>query len=263
MTRKIKYIISNDQRSAAFNDFILKNFGHFSTEETPDLILVTGGDGAMLHAIQSHFHHQVPFIGHAAGTLNYLMNNIDNYDEAVSTFLDSSKQLHIVETTSIKVDVVTDGTNIDTLGYAVNEVVFGQDVMGYHSFNISSEDGSFDDFNIKGTGISISTDLGSTGYNFNLGGSVLPLGSNLWSVVGVVCNRYLNDILHIQNISVSPATDRHSDFSVFLDGIKKQRTLGHNQKVILSRGPTIKIAFINKTDFIRKRVDITSRYRKA
>jgi NAD kinase len=176
--------------------------------------------------------------------------------------LDPNTDLHIVETTSIKVDISSNDDGLLNLGFAVNEVVFGHDIMGYHSFVISSEDGSFDDFTIKGSGLSVCTDLGSTGYNFNLGGSVLPLGSNLWSVVGVACNRYLNDILHTQKLVVSSSKESRSGFSVFTDGIKKRENMGSNQVAILRKGPTIKIAFLNETDFVRKRVDIASRYRK-
>lgn len=73
---------------------------------------------------------------------------------------------------------------------------------------------------IKGSGICLSTDLGSTGYNFNLGGAILPLGSNLWSVLRIVCNRYLEDILSSNEITIR-CNSKKSSFSVYLDGIDK------------------------------------------
>lgn len=260
--RKIKYIKSEDPRSADFDAYIKTNYSLFLTETDPELILVTGGDGAMLHAIQQHRHCQVPFVGHAAGSLNFLMNSLNDFEETLNKLLDNQFKLHILETTSIQVDLFNKDAFLCNLGDAVNEVVFGSDVMGYHSYNITSEDGSFDNFNIKGSGLSVSTDLGSTGYNFNLGGSVLPLGSNLWSVVGVVCNRYLNDIVPIQKVKISDDS-KSGDISVFIDGMKIHYPLKNGQVVVLSKGNGIKLTFLNKLDFIKKRIDITSRYRKS
>jgi NAD kinase len=260
--RKIKYIKSEDPRSKQFNDFVISNFAHLLKEDSPDFILVTGGDGAMLHAIQAFHHLKVPFVGHAAGTLNFLMNSIDNYDDAISKLLDSDYQPHIIETTSIKVDLHTVNNEIINLGFAVNEIVLGSDVMGYHTYTVSSEDGSLNNFTINGTGLSISTDLGSTGYNFNLGGPILPLGSNLWSIVGVVCNRYLNDILQIQKVTIK-SDENNKGGTIFIDCINTNQELYNGAVVELSKGHSIKIAFLDKSEFIRKRVDITSRYRKS
>jgi NAD kinase len=42
--------------------------------DPPDLILVIGGDGTMLHAIRQHWRLRVPFLGLNAGHLGFLMN---------------------------------------------------------------------------------------------------------------------------------------------------------------------------------------------
>jgi NAD+ kinase len=257
---KIKYIKSTDKRSTQFDNFISKNYPKFLTEEHPDLILVTGGDGAMLHAIQDHYKYDAPFFGRAAGSLNFLMNTIKNDKEVIATILKSTKKLNIIETTSIRVDV-TNNEKIQNLGFAVNDVVIGSDIMGYHKYNVTSADGSFDDFELHGTGLCISTDLGSTGYNFNLGGPILPLGSGFWALEGIACNRHLNDILAIEKLRIqcSPA---HGPAGVFIDGINRH-ILESDQTVILSKGHKIRIVFLDKADFIKRRIEITSRLRKS
>lgn len=235
------------------------------TEKTPDLILVSGGDGAILHAIQEYNHLKVPFFGYGTGTLNFLMNDM-NFDKLRKFLIKLEKNeisLKTIETTKIKVGLQrkSDQKTIK-IGQAVNEIVLGSKLMGYHSFSISSSDGSFNDFEIKGSGICISTDLGSTGYNFNLGGSILPLGSNLWSLLGIVCNRYLEDILNTDKITIEN-TSKRPGLSVFLDGIKQKNTINIGDKIIIQKGDTVKLAFYNQKKFFEKRIDISSRYRKC
>lgn len=262
---KIKYRASQDKRCKYLNKIVEKEFPHFLSEENPELIFVPGGDGALLHAIQGANHYHVPFFGYAAGTLNFLMNEVET--DKISDFLkdleNNNKTLSEISTTMISVEIVRKQTQeIIQVGKAVNEVVIGTSLMGYHSFLINSKDGSFKDFDIKGSGVCLSTDLGSTGYNFNLGGAVLPLGSNLWSILGIVCNRYLEDILGINEISVE-CISKNPGTSVYLDGIKSDFKIKNGDKVIMKKGDPIRIAFLSQEKFFEKRIDISSRFRKG
>jgi NAD kinase len=261
---RIKYVVSEDFRSEEFNKLINLKFPQFLNEKEPELILVSGGDGALLHAIQNYNHYQVPFIGRAAGTLNFLMNtfNKNKEEKLLNELLKNKQNLHIIDTNSIKVQVLDKAGKNHFLGQGVNEVVLGSNIMSYHHFSVTSQDHAFEDFDLKGSGICVSTDLGSTGYNFNLGAPVLPLASDLWVVSGVVCNRYLNDILNTQKLQIKIISNRVPCYT-FLDGIKKEFELKAEDKVILEEGNKIKIAFLEKDEFITKRVDITSRFRKG
>ena len=53
-----------------------KEFERFASPN-PNLILVLGGDGSMLHAIQKHWRLRLPFFGINAGNLGFLLNNAD------------------------------------------------------------------------------------------------------------------------------------------------------------------------------------------
>ena len=265
---KIKYRISKDKRCKEINDLIQKEFPQMLKEKNPDLILVSGGDGAILHAIQEYNHFKVPFFGYGTGTLNFLMNELDlnklkKLLEKLEKNESDSINLKTLETTKISVKVQkAKNTKIMKVGQAVNEVVLGSKLMGYHSFLINSQDGSFNNFEIKGSGICISTDLGSTGYNFNLGGAVLPLGSNMWSLIGIVCNRYLEDILPTNKITVEN-TSKRPGLSVYLDGVKQVFPISYGDKIIIQKGDTVILAFYNQKKFFEKRLDISSRYRKG
>jgi NAD kinase len=59
-------------------------FGKDGRHESPNCILVFGGDGSMLHAIQAHWRKRVPFFGINAGHLGFLLN--DYHDVVDSRF---------------------------------------------------------------------------------------------------------------------------------------------------------------------------------
>jgi NAD+ kinase len=258
---KIKYVENDDRRSKKFNDLIKKEYPQFIEETNLDLILVSGGDGSLLHAVQNYNHFQVPFLGRSAGTLNFLMNRFDDDVQILNDLSNNDLELDYIATRGIKVEFENQAGDKQSLGMAVNDVVLGTSIMGYHGFNINTKDYSFRNFELKGTGICISTELGSTAYNFNLGGPVIPLGSNLWTVVGIATNRYLNDILKAQKMAIKPFQE--GSFSIFIDGIKSKKKLVNGDRVILTRGNRVKIAFLNKSSFLKKRVELISRYRKS
>ncbi len=259
---KIKYIENEDRRSEGFNKLIKQNYPQFIKETDPDLILVSGGDGAILHAIQKYNHLQVPFLGRGAGTLNFLMNKFEDNQQILDDLVNDKLDLNILKTESIKVVLEDKSGNKETLGMAVNDVVLGSSIMGYHGFKLDTEDFYFRSFEVKGTGICISTELGSTAYNFNLGGPVIPLESGLWTVVGIATNRYLSDILKSQKMVIEPIPNEEPVF-VFIDGIKIDQQLKKGNKICLTVGDQVKIAFLDKTSFFKKRVELISRYRKA
>jgi len=53
-------------------------FREFERPNDPNCVLVIGGDGTMLHAIQKHWRLRVPFYGINAGHVGFLMNNADD-----------------------------------------------------------------------------------------------------------------------------------------------------------------------------------------
>lgn len=261
---RILYIKSDDKRVQKINNLIEKDFPHLLREKDPELILVSGGDGAMLHAIQSLGSLEVPFLGHAMGSFNFLMNNIEveNFQKTIEDIEEDLITFNEITTSKIKVELLTKESNKPVhIGSAVNEVVLGSSILGYHTFILNSKDETFVNFDIKGSGLCISTDLGSTGYNFNLGGAVLPLGSNLWSLSGIVCNRYLKDILKISELEIGCECER-SNPKIFLDGIEQETILKKEDKIILKRDSKITLYFLNKKTFLSKRLEIISRYRR-
>jgi NAD kinase len=257
---RLKYIENNDPRIDHFNKFIRDNYPQLLSETDPDLILVAGGDGAMLRAIQTRQQSSAPFLGKGLGTLNFLMNEFDDDERVIQSLIDDELELDIISTSSLKVCIKQNEETV-CISEAVNDVVIGNHLMGYHEFVIDAEDGSFQDFQIHGTGICVSTPLGSTAYNFNNNGKILPLDSKLWSMTGVVCNRYLNDVMVEQQMNIGLNATK-GQVSIFIDGIPYRQRFDKGVDIILEPGEEYKLAFLQKKNFVRRRIEVAHRFRK-
>ncbi|HRI05950.1 MAG TPA: hypothetical protein PLV59_03340 [Candidatus Dojkabacteria bacterium] len=249
---KIKYLISKDRRVQAFNKLIKDNFPEFINEKNPEAILVAGGDGAMLHAIQDWQELNIPFIGKALGTVNFMMNNINNDIDFLSKLKRGDVKIKYLKTNSIRVEV-----NKKYITEAVNEILIGGDINSYNTFNLNTEDGSFNSVTIKGAGLCISTPLGSTAYNFNNQGAILPLQTNIWSLTGIVSNKYINDIISAQNIELTAPNSL-----LYADGIKL-KALKDDDTVQISKGKEVRLGFLDKDSLFRKRIEVASRLRRG
>jgi len=247
---RIKYIISSDNRVRNFNNYIKSEFPEFLEEENPDLILVAGGDGALHHAVQKYYHLNVPFLGKACGTFNFLMNEFDDKDGVLDRLVKNKVSLNTYSFRNIVVSL-----NGQEIGEAVNDVIIGGSIMNYFKFNLTTENKSLENFEVKGTGICISTVIGSTAFNFNNNGNVLPLDSNLWSLTGIVCNRHLNDLIKPQRIEI-----KSNGGKVFLSGVEKTE-LTKNDSLVLKEGSTVRLAFLDKEKFLSRRIELANRCR--
>lgn len=69
-----RLMIVSDERNGRAMAFA-KTFRQHENAEDPNCILVIGGDGSMLHAIQQHWRRRVPFFGVNAGHLGFLLND--------------------------------------------------------------------------------------------------------------------------------------------------------------------------------------------
>jgi nicotinate (nicotinamide) nucleotide adenylyltransferase len=78
-------------------------FAAFEDRGNPNMILVCGGDGMMLHSIQEHWSRRLPFVGVNAGRRGYLMNDPAAVGDDPAAFLTS---LRISLQTMLLVEVV-------------------------------------------------------------------------------------------------------------------------------------------------------------
>ncbi len=256
---KVKYIESSDERAFDFNNLVCKKYSNILKTRKPELILIAGGDGAMMHAIKRYHHLNIPFFGIAKGTFNFLMNDIRDEEKFLKKLLDGKIKINLQKAQTL--EVIHKREEKETkLGYAANDILLGSSISGYHTFKLTSKDKTLDSLEVKGTGLCISTDLGSTAYSYNLGNPAIPLNKNLLMISGIVCNKDINDILKIQNIKIKIISNREN-CSVFLDGIKQKILLKGNDAVVLKKGKTVKIGFVSLKKFQEKRRNISNRHR--
>lgn len=249
---RIKYIYNEkDLRVTTFTQFIEQNYPQFLTQEDPQLYLIAGGDGAMLHAINKTLKNGIPYLGKGMGTLNFLMNDFSDDKEIIDSLINDTLKFDILNSYGIKASV-----NGIEIGEAVNDVVIGEMITDYFKFNISTKFGELTNFEVKGSGLCISTSIGSTALNFNNGGRIIPLDSKLLSITGIACNRYLNDLVKIQEIII-----KSNGPTIYLDNVKSF-TLTEGDLLTLSKGSTFKLAFLNKKEFLKKRIEFSHRFRK-
>jgi len=221
-------------------------------EKDPDIIIVSGGDGALLHAIQDYNYLNIPFFGIANGTKNFLMNKCENFSSIEFNSLD------IIEAHSIQIQVKRPRSNgskkiiLDTI--AINDVVIGSKIMDFNKFSING----FNDENlsIKGMGLIFSTAIGSTAFFYNNGGKIIEdISSNTIGFASIVAEnvKSFNTHISIKNeIWVKIDSDRSTPF-IFIDGEAKVMELKQNDLICITSGETIKLAFNDRLKFIQKR----------
>ncbi|MBN1618158.1 NAD(+)/NADH kinase [Candidatus Dojkabacteria bacterium] len=258
---KIKYILSDDKRVQEYNEIIRKNFPEFIEETCPDLLYIAGGDGAMLHAIKDTISYGVPYFGKGLGTFNFLLNEFEDDLSLLRSISNDEFKLKYYKTYAIKVEL-----NNKSIGEAFNDVILGDKLLNYFHFSIDSESKDFENLEFSGCGVCISTAIGSTAFNFNNNGHILPLDSNLLSITGIVTNKYLNDITHFQRIDLKCFGAKLRDGSkkaanIYLSGIKSGE-ISEGDILTLRKGSQVKIAFLSKEKFVQKRIELAHRYRK-
>jgi len=210
-----------------------------------DIVVAKGGDGTLLRAINKFRHLDKPFFGVGSGTVNFLMNS-------ESTI---SKNAEKIDFYLIKATLIfknKKGKLVKKEYQAFNDIMIGSSASmnSWIHFDLHDKSGEliFGDF--KGGGLIISTAQGSTGINKNAYGSILPLNSDLWSIVGDKTNIRINHILNPQKLFVS-ANVRGAEIMVWIDGSSH---IIHNVKEIkISKGDKVAVIFNDHKSFKRKR----------
>ena len=137
----------DDSRQSDFVARLKERYESLIDDAQPDLVVVVGGDGAMLRALQRRTPKRaapwtpIRFLGIGRGTLNFLMN-----PEAVADQLADLNPAALPHHRIYPLWVEQDG---EAVGASYNEVVLGGGLMEWHAFRLESGDGAFDDYEIR------------------------------------------------------------------------------------------------------------------
>jgi len=142
-----------------------------------DAILVGGGDGYMLQSMRTYHDQNLPFIGYNCGTLWFLLNNITSIQQLPS---DSRDLIFITSKLNDVTARFNDGSTQQD--FFINDLIIGNHIKDYFHFDIQTAE---QNFNITGTWLVVSTSIWSTAYALNLWAPLIPLSSELLSIVWI------------------------------------------------------------------------------
>ena len=150
--------------------------------ENADIIVALGGDGLLLHALETYGRKGTPVYGMNKGTVGFLLNNFskENLFEKINN----------AELTKINPLIMkaTDIHNAEHKGLAINEVsLLRQSRMTAKiAININGKNRLKE---LICDGVLVATPAGSTAYNLSAHGPILPLNSELLSLTSICAFR--------------------------------------------------------------------------
>ncbi len=150
---------------------LLKARGHKVSSEyndKTDIIVCIGGDGTFLSLVHKCKFPQTPIIGINTGNLGFFQEaSPDAIDLAIDA-IDEGKYV-IQNIKPVEAHVYTDKSNFKRMG--INEILVRGTFSHVSQFEVSIDNTKIQDF--SGDGILVATPVGSTAYNYSLGGSLV------------------------------------------------------------------------------------------
>lgn len=146
----------------------LNSAGYREDTGVPDTVFVVGGDGTFLYAVHQYLEHldHVRFYGIHTGTLGFFTDYRESeLDAFLAAFLEGDVKESVYPLLQI-----SDGRN---LMYGLNEVRV-ENMTKTQVIDVYINGTFFETF--RGTGLLVSTQLGSTAYSRSLGGAVIEEG---------------------------------------------------------------------------------------
>jgi NAD+ kinase len=184
-----KVFVSMDERNPRAHA-VKKRLGDAVTDDinAANAIVVIGGDGSMLHAIQTWWRRRLPFIGLNAGHLGFLLNDVSHalpeHDRdgvpAVERFLASDFVCHHLPMLYVELQR-TDGSL--TSGLTFNDA-WVERSSGQSAWVEITVDGQVRLPRLVCDGVLVSTAAGSTAYARSMGATPLLADTPAWLLVG-------------------------------------------------------------------------------
>ncbi|HCR85777.1 MAG TPA: NAD kinase [Alphaproteobacteria bacterium] len=148
-----------------------------NTPEGIDAIIALGGDGFMLQTLHNHITDNIPIYGLNKGSIGFLLNEYSEHKliERLNNAVDS--HIH-----PLKMECKCAGGEYTAL--AINEVSLLRTTGQAAKIKINVDGTTYLDELIC-DGVMVATPAGSSAYNYSNGGMILPIGSNLLSLVPI------------------------------------------------------------------------------
>ena len=230
-----------------------KRFAPYTVAEDPNLIVVFGGDGSMLHAIQQHWRKRVPFLGVNAGHLGFLLNDpkgMVESDDAVAALWEKQLLLHHMPMLHVEL--------IDKHGACRSGLTFNdawiERSTGQSAWIEVTIDGRVRLPKLVCDGVLVSTAAGSTAYARSMGATPLLADTSAWLLVG---SNVMDPILWKSALlSMSSTVDFRSlatekrPLTGFLHGVSMGEVTQMTARI--SRAASVELAFLGAHDMAEK-----------
>ena len=233
--------------------WINERFKVVEKQNVPDTegILVVGGDGTMLHAVQEHSGWGKPFFGLNRGTVGFLMS--DPTEEA----LDQIAQGEVEVIRPKLLQAVLYGQNGESLGMLTPFNDFYVERTGEETAKIRvTIDGKVRFDPLISDGIIVCAPAGSTAYNAAAGGQVLPLDSRTMVLTGIcpmMFHHWRSSILSESTVVILEALETDKRPVRFLaDGVKTPVSTKVAKAVVRMSGAEVQIGFAASQNFREK-----------
>lgn len=230
-----------------------RRFSRWAVDDDPNLIVVFGGDGSMLHAIQQHWRKRVPFFGVNAGHLGFLLNDALGFigsDEATAALWTQRLICHHLPMLHAELKS-TDGTW--KTGLTFNDAWLERST-GQSAWIEVKVDGRPRIPKLVCDGALVSTAAGSTAYARSMGAHPLLADTPAWLIVG---SNVVDPVLW-KSALLSPASivemrsldSAKRPLNGFLHGV----SLGEvtEMRARLSRASSVELAFLPDHDMAEK-----------
>jgi NAD kinase len=235
-----RLLIEYDERNPT-SIAIAKKYSHYHSD-SPNLILVLGGDGTMLRAIREHWQLRVPFVGLNTGHLGFLMNE-RLPDELLDLEL-VSYNLPMLRVDAKKPDGET------TWGLAFSDVWLER-AEGQAAWLRVDIDGETRVAKVVGDGMLVSTAAGSSAYARAMGAVPVPIDTPTLTLAGsnIFQPRFWKPmILSDESIITISSLDYSGKRPLrgFIDGLP----LGMMQEITVKRSlsASVELAFTKQFD---------------
>ncbi len=174
---KIHFHASHNPRPQASLSDLTERYTHHEVDDA-DVIVVLGGDGAMLRALHTFTNVNKPIFGLNLGTLGFLLNEYKNSDLVARIEKANAFEIHPLR---MKVRDVQ-GKDYEALAY--NEVSLLRETHSSAKIMVFVNDEVRLPLLVC-DGVMVSTPVGSTAYNSSADGPILPLSANVMPITPI------------------------------------------------------------------------------
>lgn len=198
-----------------------------------EMLIVLGGDGTILRALDYAIPGDLPILGINIGRLGFLSEvEMEEMDEDLNKVLDGNYEL------DERMTMCVEGFD-DEVMFALNEIVIGRSTPEVRILSLEYYANGTIINRIAGDGLIVASSTGSTAYSLSAGGPVVSPGLDCF-VLTPVCPHMLNVrpvVLSAADRITIRATDDRSGARAVLDGRKFIPIEGENGEITIRRSP--------------------------